>query len=248
MRQVWLTRPAGQADKLELALLELGFNVLHIPMLEIEPLKYDGALKTRILNLDQYDLAFFISSNAAKLGMECVHDYWPQYPAHLKNFALGPTSAAVLQSYDLEVSFPESIMSSEAVLELPALARELSRAEPKRVVIFRGEGGREALAEGLIEKGASVEYIELYRRNIPSYESQYLSACMQSSKPDAVVISSAEALDNFSTIFTSTASLYSLPLYVSSPRLKELALAKGFDTITVMPAANDAAVLAALSG
>ena len=68
----------------------------------------------------------------------------------------------------MDVSFPAEGDDSEALLELPALREAIARPDP-RVLIMRGEGGRELLAERLRELGASVEYLELYRRELPHY-------------------------------------------------------------------------------
>jgi uroporphyrinogen-III synthase len=241
MSNIWLTRPLHQADAL-FTELSREHKVLHLPMLEIEALVWDEKIKASILNFDQYDMAIFISSNAAKLGMECITNYWPQYPSHIKNFALGPTSAAVLQSYDLEVSFPTESMSSEALLEQTELTE--NQIGGRRVLIFRGEGGREALAEGLKEKGALVDYLALYRRNLPQYSSSYLQECIENFQPAGVVISSGEALENFITLFEALwPTLFNIPLFVSSQRIKGLAESLGFEKIIAMPGANDEAII-----
>lgn len=247
MSNIWLTRPQQQADALIAKLTGRGANVLHLPMLKIEPLDWDADIKARILNFDQYDLAIFISTNAAKLGMECVSNYWPQYPAHIKNFALGATTAAVLQSYDLLVSYPDKVMSSEAVLALSALSE--SEVFERKVLIFRGVGGREVLAEGLRNRGSRVDYVALYQRKLPEYSAQYLQECLQNSPPDAIVISSAEALENFRMLFSKDfwSQVYQVPLYVSSPRIRDLALNFGFEEIIAMSGANDKAIIVSLA-
>lgn len=234
-----------QADSLKGALEEVDANILHLPMLEIEALAWDAAIKARILDYDLYDMAIFISSNAARLGMDCISNYWPQYPSHLKNFALGPTTAAVIESYDQDVFYPENVMSSEAVLALPEFAE--SELFNKRILIFRGVGGRETLAEGLRGRGAIVDYVELYKRNVPEYTNTYLNECWQESTPKGVVISSAEALKNFVGLFTDLwPDLFQAVLFVSSPRIKDLAIKSGFKNIIVMSGANDEAIIDSL--
>ena len=68
----------------------------------------------------------------------------------------------------MDVSFPAEGDDSEALLELASLREAIAGPDP-RVLILRGEGGRELLAERLRELGASVEYLELYRRELPRY-------------------------------------------------------------------------------
>lgn len=247
MSNIWLTRPAQQAEALKTALIQRGADILHIPMLEIEALAWNEDLKTRILNFDLYDMAFFISTNAAKLGMECINNYWPQYPSHIKNFALGPSTAAVLQDYDQLVTYPTKAMSSEAVLALPELNEEALLN--KKVLIFRGLGGRELLAEGLRGKGAAVDYLAMYRRKIPQYSAEHLENSLSSMPPDAVVISSAEALENFASLFAGVfwPDFLKITLFVSSARIQGLAADLGFERIIAMPGANDEAIISSLA-
>src|SRR6478609_1028157 len=101
-RTIWLTRPAAQVGALQQQLQQAGASVLCLPLLIIEPVPPTGVNKQRLLDLDRYDLVFYVSSNAASIGLEYINDYWPQYPAHIQNFAVGPGTAAVLQSYGLD--------------------------------------------------------------------------------------------------------------------------------------------------
>ncbi len=239
---LWLTRPAVQAEKLQQQLQQLGAQVLCLPMLMIEPLPLTGASKLRILDLDRYDLVFYVSSNAATLGLDAILGYWPQYPSHLMNFAVGPGTAAVLESFGLSVSYPTERMSSEAMLALPGL----QHISGKKALIVRGVGGREILAESLRERGATVDYAELYQRILPDYDSQLLQKYFEQAPPQAVVITSAEALDNLRH-FCATETLWqALPLFVSSERLAEHARKLGNTRAVVMAGASDTAIIGGL--
>jgi len=242
-RTVWLTRPAAQVSTLQQQLEQRGANVLCLPMLIIEPVTPTGVNKQRLLDLDRYDLVFFVSSNAAALGLDAIADYWPQYPAHIQNFAVGPGTAAVLQQRGLDVAFPTERMSSEAMLALP----QLQYISGKQALIVRGVGGREILAEGLTARGASVDYAELYRRLAPNHDAATLRNHYAAHKPDAVVISSAEALDHLQQCFAPLKLWELLPLYVSSERLAEHAAQLGNRLSRVMAGASDAAIIDSLS-
>ncbi len=239
---LWLTRPAAQVQQLQLQLEQLGARVRCLPMLLIEPVPLTGASKLRILDLDRYDLVFYVSSNAAVLGLEAIFSYWPQYPSHLLNFAVGPGTAAVLESFGLDVSYPTERMSSEAMLALP----QLQAIQGKKALIVRGIGGREILAESLQERGVSVDYAELYQRKRPEYDATMLQQLFQQEKPQAVVVSSAESLDNLRH-FCATATLWqALPLFVSSERLAGHAHQLGNGRAIVMAGASDNAIISGL--
>ncbi|MES2604444.1 MAG: uroporphyrinogen-III synthase, partial [Pseudomonadota bacterium] len=207
-----------------------------------EPLTPTGVNKQRLLDLDRYDLVFYVSSNAATIGLDAIDNYWPQYPAHIQNFAVGPGTAAVLQSRGLDVAWPAERMSSEAMLALP----QLQQISGNKALIVRGVGGREILAEGLLGRGASVDYVELYQRKQPVYPADYLQQHYQQQTPAAVVVSSAEALDNLHLFFAPLGCWNKLPLFVSSERLAEHARTLGNSGAVVMAGASDAAIIEGL--
>jgi uroporphyrinogen-III synthase len=240
---IWLTRPAAQVTGLQGQLQQAGAAVFCLPLLVIAPLVPTGINKQRLLDLDRYDLVFFVSSNAASIGLEAINDYWPQYPRHIQNFAVGPGTAAVLQGYGLDVAWPTERMSSEAMLALP----QLQAIAGKKALIVRGVGGREILAEGLLARGASVDYVELYERKQPVYAADYLRQQYQQQTPAAVVVSSAEALDNLYGFFAPLGLWPLLPLFVSSDRLAEHAHKLGNNQTCVMAGASDAAIIAGLT-
>jgi uroporphyrinogen-III synthase len=94
-------------------------------------------------------------------------------------FSVGAATAQIL-AITASTSLSADGDDSEALLQLPRCAR---RCTPDaRVLILRGEGGRELLAERLREQGASVDYLELYRRDLPAYTRMY---CHDASKRNA---------------------------------------------------------------
>lgn len=243
-KTIWLTRPDGQTSSLVTALEECRATVRGIPMLVIEPLPEDAKIRSRVLELDRYDLLFFISTNAAGLGMALIDKYWPQFPIQLDIFAVGPTTAAVIEDYGLKAVFPSERMSSEALLALPALAA----VNDKRALIVRGVGGRELLAVELLKRGANVDYLELYRRQAPAFDPGAIAGLLTSDKPDAVVVTSAEALGNLRDLLEAdNVSLACVPLFVSSSRIADIANLAGFAKTFTMLGADDKAIIESLA-
>jgi uroporphyrinogen-III synthase len=239
-KAIWLTRPAGQADNLTSILEEKKIKISSLPMLAIEPMAVDETIKATILDLDQFDLLFFISTNAASLGMTLIQDYWPQFPVQLSVYAAGPSTAAVLESFDVAAEYPTELLSSEALLALESL----SEINNKKALIVRGVNGRELLAESLGSRGASVDYLEIYRRECPNYEQGALKQIYTSTSPDAVVVSSAQALTNFSALLHRDGlAPAAMTLYVSSSRLADIAAELGFKQTITMSGADDKAII-----
>jgi uroporphyrinogen-III synthase len=240
---IWLTRPARQSAGLEASLHGLGASTFCLPLLDIRFVPPQGAALDSIRQLDRYDLVFYVSTNAARAGLEAIDDWWPQYPAGIVNVAVGPATAAVLEARGLEVHYPEERMDSEAALAMPAL----QDVAGKRALIVRGKGGREILSSGLRRRGASVDYCELYERGLPDHDPEWLRANLLAHPPSAIVISSGEAMDNLKALFEPWYEAWQeLPLYVVSERLHEHARKAGFRHVVTMAGATDAAIIRGL--
>lgn len=242
---VLVTRPAGQAAGLIAGLREMDFAALHLPMLVLEPIDpLPGSERQRVLDLDRYDDLVFISANAAQFGLALIDDYWPQYPAGQQCWAVGATTAAALASAGLAPQYPERDMSSEGLLALLGL-QDLS---DRRVLIVKGEGGRDTLRRTLVERGAQVDTLSCYRRVAPSLDPQECQARISAEKPQLLLVSSGEGLANLSQLLRpgENTNLADTAMIVPSPRVAEEAAALGWRVVHRAENASDAAVLAAV--
>ncbi len=242
---IWITRPVGQGDNLSLLLKDKGAKVLHIPMIQIEPLQADKKALEKVSDLKGFDMVFFISTNAAQIGMDLIETELSKTPKKPAYFAPGPGTARVLESYGMKVSYPEKATRTEGLLILPEIRKILQSKskKKKRALIFRGKGGRELLAKSLRGKGVDVSYVELYRRVLPKFKPGYLQELLQKRLPDGIVFSSAEAIHNFITLFEKIYPEYKkLPAFVTSDRLENISRKAGFETVRVMQAADDKSV------
>ena len=112
---------------------------------------------------------------------------------------------------------------------------------------MRGEGGRELLAERLRELGASVEYLELYRRDLPAYALDELPRRIEAERLNGLVVSSGQGFEHLRQMAGDTwPAIAPLPLFVPSPRVAELARAAGAQTVVDCRGASAAALLTAL--
>ncbi len=189
---VLVTRPAHQAERF-CALIEAeGGRALRFPVLEIlDPLD-QGPLLSLIDRLDEFDIAIFISANAVNKAMNLIRAR-RDLPAHLRLAAIGKGSARELEHFGHPAEiYPKRKFDSEALLEM----EEMRQVAGKRIVIFRGEGGRELLADTLRERGAHVEYAEVYRRGRPHADVSELLRRWARGEIDVVTVTSNESLRN----------------------------------------------------
>jgi len=262
--RVLLTRPAGQVEGLAQAIAAQGGHTLSLPLLSIEPVQERDdfeRVKSRILAFDTCDIAIFISTNAAQLGLEWIESYWPQLPAGLEAYAVGPGTAAVLRQLPWTVHCADTGVTSEDLLALPGL----ERVQGKRIALFRGKGGRELLAETLRERGAQVDYIELYTRQVPSHPREHVLEALQQQGINCVVLTSLQIFDSFLSLLRGPmpeAPALDLPqdkpanpllglqqtltLIVPSARVEQNARRAGFQHVFNAGGADDQTVLACL--
>ena len=239
-RGIVVTRPRDQA----LALAELiereGGRALVFPAIAIEEVADRSGIERLVDDLHRFDIAIFISPNAAAKGLDAVRRR-RELPAHLTVAAVGGGSARELERRGvLRVIVPQAGFDSEALLDLP----EFGDVAGKRVVIFRGEGGRAMLGATLKARGASVEYAECYRRAKPCADIAPLLEAWARCEIDAVIATSSEGLRNFSEMLGERGreALASTPLFVPHPRIEATARTLGITSIVVTGAGDDAIV------
>ena len=113
-----------------------------------------------------------------------------------------------------------------------------------RIVIFRGEGGRELLGRELAARGASVEHAACYRRVAPEGEAMRVA---WTRNVDAVTVSSAEGLANLLAMLGEDAvrRLADIPLFVPHARVAGEALRLGLPR-AIVAGPGDADMVSAL--
>jgi len=191
-RRIVVTRPAGQAETLADLIRASGGTPIVFPVIEIRDVADMKPLLALIDRLDEFDIAVFISANAVAKAMNLVQAQraWPQ---RVRVATIGKGSEKALKRFGLtEIVAPTGRFDSEALLELAPLVEVAG----KRVVIFRGDGGRELLGDTLTARGASVEYAECYRRVRPDADVAPLLKLWARGELDAVTVTSTEGLQN----------------------------------------------------
>lgn len=242
---VLVIRPANQADDICHDLSQMGCDVIRHPMLEIKEVAETPTIKSQFMNIDAFDVVIVISSNAAEIGLSHMDQYWPlgQFnmsgPVGIDWVAIGPVTAKVMSAQGLDVKIPASRFDSESALIMP----ELQNVAGKKVLIWRGVGGREKLASTLRERGAEVVYSELYQRLVPEYnEQQWQQALAQQ---PLLMVSSGQGLEAIVSQQPRIADKVR-GIIAPSHRVAELAKSLGVNKIEMADSALDIDMLAAV--
>lgn len=235
---VVVTRPAHQAGHLAELIERAGGRAILFPALEIFDVQDTGPLSEVIDRLEQFDLAVFISPNAVNKAMNRVRAKrtWPQ---GLRCAAVGKGSGKELERFGCgEVIVPQGRFDSEALLALP----ELEEMAGKRVVIFRGEGGRELLGDELTRRGAELTMVECYRRGKPvSGGVDLLLKQWVRGEIDAITVTSGESMRNLFDLVGKLGQqwLKKTPLFVFHDNIAEVARELGVEQVYVTPAGDE---------
>ena len=245
-RRILVTRPAAQATLLAEAIAAHGGKPISFPLLEIGPVPYSPALQQACAGLAAYDWLVFISPNAVEYGLPAVLD-GDALPAHLQIAAIGPGTVAALIARGTnaaKITVPAQHFDSEAMLALPAFA--VSRISGKHVLILRGNGGRELLADSLRARGAIVDALACYQRSAP-LDGAALLSLLCNREVDALTLSSSEGLRNLLALLDTEAMEWvrALPIFVPHRRIAEAADAAGFQRV-ILTAPADAGIIEGL--
>lgn len=241
---ILVTRPAHQANELAAQIIAANGKPILFPVLEILDAADLAPLYTLIDQLDDFDMAIFISPNAVNKAMNLIRSR-RALPPGLRIAAIGRGSSRELKHFGInEIIAPKERFDSENLLALP----ELQHVAGQRIMIFRGDGGREILGDVLTERGAHVVYAECYRRSRPDVNAGNLLRLWSRDEINAVTITSSEGLRNLYDILGKLGRqwLKSTPVFVPHERILEVAHELGL-AHGILTEAGDEGLIAGMS-
>lgn len=243
-----VTRPTGQANKLNVLIQACGGQTFAYPLIAIAPLADYSTFEQTIASLENIDWAIFISSNAVQNGLPRVLKHYKTLPQRLNFAAIGPVTTGELlalgKSAGLQnVLTPSERFDSESLLKLP----QMQAMQGKNVLIFRGVGGREVLADTLTARGAHVSFAECYQRVNPQVDCSMLENLVAAQQCHALVVTSSEAMRALLTLTENGQQpwLKQVVICVNHARIAEEVI--GLDlNVQVATSPGDAAMLACI--
>ncbi|MFM0095792.1 fused uroporphyrinogen-III synthase HemD/membrane protein HemX [Paraburkholderia nemoris] len=253
---VVITRPAGQSNELIAQLAAAGVDVLDFPLIDIAPVTDEAPLRAALASLERYALVVFVSPNAVDHAFARSDAIWPHA---LPIGVVGPGSVQALARHGVAApaytiisppSAPEedtARFDSEGLFAAIDTALGATSLEGKRVLIVRGDGGREWLADRLREAGAELETVAAYRRLVPepSIGGWARVHALLAGAPHAWLLTSSEGVRNLHELAQEhltadeITQLKHADLVTPHPRIAQTARALGFDSITVSGAGDE---------
>ena len=255
---VVITRPLAQAAPLAARVAALGRAVEVLPLLDIAPLADQRALKATLARLQDYALVAFVSPNA----IDAAFAHIAQWPQHVTLAVVGEGSRTALAVHGVtpqryRIVCPADNVPSDSEHLLQAL--DLDAIKGQRVLIIRGESGRELMGDGLRAAGALVDIVPAYRRSVPVL-TPALAATLRRllAQQNDWIITSSEALRGLCGLLAkldlqhpdamqhnSVVAMQQQHLIVPHARIAETANNLGFSKLT-LTGSGDERLLAAL--
>ncbi|SEC95096.1 uroporphyrinogen III methyltransferase / synthase [Burkholderia sp. WP9] len=253
---VVITRPAGQSNELIARLAEVGLATLDFPLIDVAPVTDDAPLRAALSSLERYALVVFVSPNAVDHAFAHSDTIWPHA---LPIGVVGPGSVQALARHGVSapaynvISPPSGAdeeaarFDSEGLFAAIDMALGATNLEGKRVLIVRGDGGREWLAERLREAGTEVETVAAYRRLVPEPSIGGWARVHEllAGEPHAWLLTSSEGVRNLHELaqdhltVDEIVQLKRATLVTPHPRIAQTARALGFDSIRVSGAGDE---------
>ena len=190
-KRVLVTRTRTQASTLSDRLTQMGAQPLELPTIEIQPMADYSDLDRALGEATAYDWMVFSSANAvdivfdrlSTLGLDARVLHSTQIAA------IGPATRRRLSGRGIIADFmPTSFVAGSAVDELNDLGMD-----GKRVLLPQAEIARDVLRQGLIELGASVDAIPVYRTVTPEKTAEMLREILTEGIDIATFTSSSTA-------------------------------------------------------
>lgn len=238
-----VVRAEPQAASLSQALLAAGHQPVTSPLLSFEAGAELDRLPALLDGLSARDYVIAVSVQAVHFADNALKQQgysWPKANYIAVGDATGKAFAAVGVN---GAAVPED-PRSEGIISLPALQQLAGR----RVIILRGNGGRHLIAPTLMQRGALVDYCEVYRRCYHQDSGGALVKSWQSQDVDSIIITSGGLLQHIVQLAAVSAKdwLLSRLLIVPSIRVAIEARELGFTQVINAEGASNQALIAAL--
>jgi uroporphyrinogen-III synthase len=221
--RVLVTRPAPQAADWVARLREAGIDAVALPLICIEPTADVTRVRDAWSALPAQRLVLFVSPNAAEqfLAARPIGEAWP---SGVLAGSTGPGTTRALLGLGVPAGQIVEPAADAAQFDSEALWRQLRHIDWRGagVLIVRGDGGREWLADTLRESGAQVASLAAYRRSVPLLDADgraLLQAALDAPRSHLWLFSSSEAIANLAALSGAAADWSHARALATHPRI-----------------------------
>ncbi len=247
--QCVVTRPAAQAGDWVQTLRAAGLDAQALPLIDIAPAPDQAAVRAAWQGLRAHALVMFVSANAVQHFFAARPDAAAGWPAGVLAAAAGPGTAAALVQAGVPAAQCVSPPADAPAYDTETLWDSLRQQAwaGHSVLIVRGDGGRDWLADTLRAHGAQVQFVCAYQRQPPQPDAAgraLLARALLAPASQLWLFSSSEAVAHLCALlpgarWTETAAL------ATHARIAQAAREAGFGRVQAVGPQRAAVVAAA---
>lgn len=209
-QRIVVTRRTEQAGSFAQRLAQLGADVLQVPTIKLAEPTDRMPLVDALLEINSYEWLVFTSAN----GVNAFFDLFFKRFQDLRDIggariaAVGPKTAEALRALHLQVDLqPEEYVGKKIV----AAFKKYQDIENVKMALFRAEVANSELPQALMEEGAIVDDIPVYKTVAETEDRTGAAARLLEEGADWVTFTSSSTVENFHTRFDLPALLKKFP-------------------------------------
>ena len=234
--RVIVTRPPLQGAPWVDQLQRAGIDACCLPLIDIAPAADPAPLRAAWQAIAGYRLLMFVSANAV-LHFMAQRPAAAPWPAQVLAGSTGPGTSAALRAAGVPTQSLVEPLGEP--FDTETLWQRLCTGpwQGRRVLVLRGQDGRDWLATQLRKAGAQVDFVQTYVRVLPSLTSaqlETLAAAQRSPEAHLWLFSSSQALRNLRTL-AAAADWSRSRAGATHPRIAEQAREIGFGDVVTVP-------------
>ena len=204
MLRVIVTRPAAQAADWVRRLGAAQIDAVALPLIGVAPAADAAAVEAAWATLPTQRLVVFVSPNAVE-HFFALRPAGAPWPAGVLAGSPGPGTTRTLLELGVPADQTVAPSADAEQFDSEALWQQLSAQnwQGAPVLIVRGDGGRDWLAETLRGRGAQVAHVAAYRREAPVFDAAQralLAAALHAPASQLWYFSSSEAIDHLARL------------------------------------------------
>ncbi len=226
-RRIIITRSRGQSGQLASSLVELGAEILEIPVIKMALPDDIEPLKDAIVGIANYDWLVFTSSNGVEHFFKWFFETYDDIRAigGCQIAAVGPSTAARLKSLHLKIDL---IPDEYTALGVANAFQQHQSIENLNVCLLRAQVANPELPKVLNEMGGIVDDIPVYKTVLETEDRNNAAARLAEDGADLLTFTSGSTVENFHARFDlpKTIERHGLQVFSIGPettrRLKKL--------------------------
>ncbi len=204
-KRILVTRSRSQASVLSELLAQEGAEPVEIPTIEITPPDDWSCVDSAIKSLHTYNWVIFSSANGVESFFRRVEALGRDSRAFAKSKvgAIGPATAEALSRRGINADFVPTKYVAEAVVE----GMEAQNVGGARVLLPRGDIGRDELPKGLTRLEAQVTEVTVYRSLAPQDSRDKAKGLLENDGVDLITFTSSSTVENLLNLLDGDRSL-----------------------------------------